>query len=62
MHKYCTDPLYIAIKLNSKWCAILRIKDKYSSPRHLQANGQVEVTNKTIVKILKKKVGEKKGM
>jgi hypothetical protein len=31
-------------------------------PIHPQANGQVEVTNKTIFKILKKKLRGKKGI
>ncbi|KAF5442889.1 hypothetical protein F2P56_035501 [Juglans regia] len=44
-----------------RWCSKLGIKVKYSSPRHPQANGQVEATNKTIMGILKKKVGGKKG-
>ncbi|XP_042944673.1 uncharacterized protein K02A2.6-like [Carya illinoinensis] len=44
-----------------EWCAELRIKAKYSSPGHPQANGQAEVTNKALLSILKKKVAEKKG-
>jgi ribonuclease HI len=44
-----------------KWCAELSIRNYYSSPGHPQANGQVEATNKTIFKILKKKLGDKKG-
>jgi transposase InsO family protein len=43
-----------------KWCAELYIRNYFSSPRHPQANGQVEATNKTIFKILKKKLGHKK--
>jgi hypothetical protein len=42
-------------------CAELHIRNYFSSPRHPQANGQVEATNKTIFKILKKKLGHKKG-
>jgi ribonuclease HI len=44
-----------------KWCAELCIKNYFSSPGHPQANGQVEATNKTIFKILKKKLGDRKG-
>jgi hypothetical protein len=43
-----------------KWCAELHIRNYFSSPGHPQANGQVEATNKTIFKILKKKLGDKK--
>lgn len=43
------------------WCTELRIKAKYSSPGHLQANGQVEATNKTFVGILKKRLAAKNG-
>ena len=31
-------------------CGQLNIKNHYSSPRHPQANGQVEVTNRTLLK------------
>jgi ribonuclease HI len=44
-----------------KWCAGLCIRNYFSSPGHPQANGQVEATNKTIFKILKKKLGDRKG-
>jgi hypothetical protein len=43
-----------------KWCAELHIRNYFSYPGHPQANGQVEATNKTIFKILKKKLGDKK--
>jgi hypothetical protein len=43
-----------------KWCAELHIRNYFSSPKHPQANGQVEATNKTIFKILKKKLGDRK--
>lgn len=33
----------------------------YSSPRHPQSNGQVKVTNKTLLWILKKKLDNKRG-
>ena len=44
-----------------EWCTDLGIKAKYSSPGHPQANGQAEATNKSLLNILKKKVGDKKG-
>ena len=44
-----------------KWCAELHIRNYFSSPGHPQANGQVEATNKTIFKLLKKKLGDRKG-
>ncbi|XP_062147754.1 uncharacterized protein LOC133856715 [Alnus glutinosa] len=42
-----------------KWCAELRIRNYYSTPIHAPANGQVEATNKTLLKTLKKKLGKK---
>ncbi|XP_030964538.1 uncharacterized protein LOC115985779 [Quercus lobata] len=35
------------------FCAELGIKNHYSSPAHPQANGQVEVTNRSLLKIIK---------
>ena len=35
------------------FCSELGIKNHYSSPAHPQANGQVEVTNWTLLKIIK---------
>ncbi|XP_059442062.1 uncharacterized protein LOC132174420 [Corylus avellana] len=43
------------------WCAGLHVRQYFSSPRHPQANGQVEATNKTIFKILKTKLDQHKG-
>jgi transposase InsO family protein len=43
-----------------KWCSELRIRNNYSTPTFPQSNGQVEATNKTLVQILKKKLGQKK--
>jgi transposase InsO family protein len=37
-----------------KWCAELHIRNYYSTPVYPQANGQVEATNKTLGKTLKK--------
>ena len=39
----------------------LGIKNQYSSPGHPQANGQTEVTNQTLVRIIKTKLDEAKG-
>ena len=35
------------------FCTELGIKNHYSSPAHSQANGQVEVMNRTLLKIIK---------
>ena len=35
------------------FCSSLGIKNKYLSPGHPQANGQTEVTNQTLLKIIK---------
>jgi transposase InsO family protein len=43
------------------WCAELRIRNYYSTPIHPPANGQLEATNKTLLKTLKKKLSRKKG-
>jgi hypothetical protein len=43
-----------------KWCVELRIRNYFSTPIHPSANGQVEGTNKTLLKTLKKKLGAKK--
>jgi transposase InsO family protein len=44
-----------------EWCLKLKIRNYYSSPGHLQANGQVEMTNKTIFKTRKKKLRDQIG-
>ena len=47
----------------SKICQDLGVKNHYSSPRHLQANGQTKVTNKSLLKIIKTRLkGGKGGM
>lgn len=38
-----------------KWCSDRIVHNFYSSPKLLQANGQVEATNKVIFKLIKKK-------
>ena len=43
------------------FCSGLGIKNQYSSPGHPQANGQTEVTNRTLLKIIKTKLDEAKG-
>ena len=40
----------------------LGIKNNYSSPAHSQANGQVEVTNWTLLKIIKTRLEGAKGI
>ena len=35
------------------FCSLLGIKNHYSSPAHPQANGQVEVMNRSLLKIIK---------
>ena len=40
----------------------LGIKNHYSSPTHPQANGQVEVTNWTLLKIIKTRLEGAKGI
>ena len=39
----------------------LGIKNQFSSPGHLQENGQIEVTNRTLLKIIKTKLDNTKG-
>jgi ribonuclease HI len=43
-------------------CGQLNIKNHYSSPRHPQANGQVEVTNRTLLKQIKTRLEGAKSM
>ena len=43
------------------FCTDLEIKNYYSSPAHLQSNGQVEVTIRTLKAALKTKLGNLKG-
>jgi ribonuclease HI len=43
-------------------CAQLNIKNHYFSPRHPQANGQVEVTNRTLLKQIKTRLEGAKSM
>ena len=40
----------------------LSIKNQFSSPRRPQANGQTEVTNRTLLKIIKTKLDDAKGV
>ena len=40
----------------------LGIRNHYSSPAHPQANGQVEVTNRTLLKIIKTRLEGAKGI
>ena len=43
------------------FCSSLGIKNQFSSPGHPQANGQTEVTNRTLLKIIKTKLDDAKG-
>ena len=43
-------------------CSELGIKNHYSSPAHLQANGKVEVMNQSLLKIIKTQLKEAKGI
>ena len=44
------------------FCSQLGIRNHYSSPAHPQANGQVEVTNRFLLKILKTRLKGVKGI
>ena len=44
-----------------EFCSNLGIKNQFSSPGHPQANGQTEVTNRTLLKIIKTRLDEAKG-
>ena len=43
------------------FCTELGIENHYSSPTHSQANGQVEVTDRTLLKIIKTRLEGGKG-
>ena len=44
------------------FCLELGIKNHYSSPAHPQANGQVEVMNRSLLKIIKTRLKGAKGI
>ena len=44
------------------FCSQLGIRNHYSSPAHPQANGQVEVTNQSLLKIIKTRLEGAKGI
>ena len=44
------------------FCSQLEIRNHYSSPAHPQANGQVEVMNQSLLKIIKTRLNEAKGI
>ena len=44
------------------FCSELGIRNYYLSPAHSQANGQVEVTNRTLLKIIKTQLERAKGI
>ena len=43
------------------FCQELKIKNLYSTPRYPQSNGQAEVSNKTLLTTLKKRLDSAKG-
>ena len=43
------------------FCSNLDVKSQFSSLGHPQANGQMEVTNRTLLKIIKAKLDNAKG-
>ena len=43
------------------FCSNLGIINQFSSPGHPHANGQAEVTNQTLLKIIKTKLDDAKG-
>ncbi|RVW90531.1 Transposon Ty3-G Gag-Pol polyprotein [Vitis vinifera] len=43
------------------FCSELNIRNSYSTPRYPQSNGQTEVTNKTLITALKKRLEQAKG-
>ena len=43
------------------FCSNFGIRNQFSSPRHPQANGQAEVSNRTLLKIIKTKLDDAKG-
>ena len=44
-----------------QFCSGLNIKHRFSSPGHPQSNGQAEVTNRTILQAMKKRLEKAKG-
>ena len=45
-----------------EFCAELGIQNHYSSPGHLQTNGETEVTNRTLLKLIKARLEGAKGV
>ena len=45
-----------------EFCEQLGINNHYSSPSHPQANGQVEVANRSLLKIIKTRLEGAKGV
>ena len=43
------------------FCSSLGIRNQFSSPGYPQANGQTEVTNQTLLKIIKARLDDAKG-
>uniref|UniRef100_A0A2N9J4R0 Uncharacterized protein n=1 Tax=Fagus sylvatica TaxID=28930 RepID=A0A2N9J4R0_FAGSY len=49
-------------RLSENFCEELGIHNHYSSPGHPQANGQVEVTNRSLLKMIKTRLEGAKGL
>ena len=45
-----------------EFCEQFGMKNHYSSPSHLQANGQAEVANRSLLKIIKTRLEGAKGV
>ena len=45
-----------------KFCQDLGVKNHYSSPKHIQANGKIEVVNRSLLKIIKTRLEGAKGV
>ena len=48
--------------LFKEFCEHFGIQNNYSSPAHLQANGQAEVANRSLLKIIKTRLKGAKGV
>jgi hypothetical protein len=60
-HAFVTDNgTQFDCKQFREWCSELQIRNYYSSILCLKANGQVEATNKTLMRMLKKMLQQKK--
>lgn len=53
--------LQFAENLFRDWCTDKGIKQRFTSVAYPQANGQTEVSNRTLVNQIKKRLGKEKG-